>query len=601
MDDAAQVLSRHLADRYRIVDLIGAGGMAHVVRAQDLRHDREVAIKIMRPELAKSLGTERFLREIRLLARLQHPHILGLVDSGEAGGVLYYVMPYLAGGSLRGRLDREGELPLADAVQILREVAGALEHAHGEGIVHRDIKPENVLFSAGHALLADFGIARVAIGADGGTTLTTAGLTIGTPRYMAPEQAAGDPRTDHRADLYAFGALAYEVLGGAPPFEADSVAQLVAMHWSQEPVPLSKRRPSVPAALEALVMRCLQKRPADRWQSARELIAALEHAASADPGTTRERTGVRTVTARLAITEAMARRLDRRNFDPRMIGDGLEYLDNQTESDVLVILINAVWLDSSDFEPHLRTLPFRCVAPTLYGFTSRARHRFPLSLRDHMSLLTDLMQAKARECNPALLLVVGFSAAGDLALMIPPAIPESERSPDGILALGPNQAMETCFLSRAMARLESNDPAQLLAAFRGISETASNLDDWIIINGYLGRIMDRFRGEVSPLRLLGRDIIEPFERDDAGAFAAMYREATSRVRLVRCVFEDSETCNRLLRKLLMDHMDHGILGAHHRDGSLLVETTPSHFEIAHADRVAAHLTAMVQELRAGLS
>jgi hypothetical protein len=417
---------------------------------------------------------------------------------------------------------------------------------------------------------------------------------------MAPEQAAGDSKTDHRADLYAFGALAYEVLGGTPPFDAASVAQLVALHWSQEPAPLSKRRPSVPAALEALVMRCLQKRPADRWQSAREILAALDHAASEAPGSAREREGARTATTHMTITEAMARRLERRNFDPRMIGDTLEYLDNRTASDVLVMLINAVWLDSSDFEPHLRTLPFRCIAPTLYGFTTRARHRFTLSLRDHMSLLTDLLQAMVRECNPALLLVVGFSASGDLALMIPSAIPEGGRLPDGILALGPNQGMETCFLSRAMARLETSDPARLLPAFRRISETASTLDDWIIINSYLGRIMDRFRGDVSPLRLLGRDIIEPFERDETGAFAAMYREATSRVRLVRCLFEDSEICNRLLRKLLMDHMDHGILGAHHRDGSLLVEATPSHFEIAHADRVGAHLTAMVEELRAGL-
>ena len=193
--------------------------------AQDLRHSREVAIKVMRPELAESMGAERFLREIQLLARLQHPHILGLVDSGEADGVLYSVMPFLAGGSPRARLDRERELPLVDALDLLREVAGALEYPHAEGVVHRDIKPENVLFSAGHAQVADFGIARIMSGTDPATSLTTAGMTVGTPLYMAPEQAAGDPRTDHRADLYAFGALAYETLAGVPPLAASGAAR----------------------------------------------------------------------------------------------------------------------------------------------------------------------------------------------------------------------------------------------------------------------------------------------------------------------------------------------------------------------------------------
>src|SRR5262245_13583051 len=175
--------------------------MATVYLAKDLKHGRDVAIKVMRPELAATLGPERFQREIRLLARLQHPNVLGLVDSGEAGGTWYFVMPYLAGGSLRDRLNRERELPLADAVQVLREVAEALAHAHGEGVVHRDIKPENVLFSAGHVQVADFGIARIVGGTNGGPTLTATGVGIGSPPYVAPEQAAGDPRTDHRADL----------------------------------------------------------------------------------------------------------------------------------------------------------------------------------------------------------------------------------------------------------------------------------------------------------------------------------------------------------------------------------------------------------------
>jgi serine/threonine protein kinase len=601
MDEIARRIAESIADRYRIERKLGAGGMADVYLARDLRHDREIALKVMRPELPQTLGTERFLREIRLLARLQHPNILGLVDSGEAGGLVYYVMPYLATGSLRDRLNRERELPIAVALQILREIAGALEHAHSNGVVHRDIKPENILFNAGHAQVADFGIARfvseIARDTTMITALTTAGVTIGTPQYMAPEQAAGDPKTDHRADLYAFGLLAYESLAGVPPFVAGSAAELAALRLTQEPSPLSTRRPSVPGSLNELVMRCLQKRPADRWQSAGDLISALDRVDRADSALRSVSRSAGTVTARLPITEGVARRLDRRSFDPRMIGDSLEYLDNQTDSDVLVMLLNAVWLDGSDFEPHLRMLPYRCIAPTLYGFAPRAGHRFALSLRDHIFLLSELLSVTVAESSPSLVIAVGFSASGDLVLKLSSAMPDGARAPDGVLALGPNQGIETCFISNVLAKIESNDPIQLLAALRTISETASSLDDWVLLNGYLGRIISRFRDDLSPLRALGRDIIEPFERDNPGAFAQMYREATSRIRHVRCVFEDSETCNRLLRNVLTDHMDRRILGEHHRDGSLLIEPTPSHFELLQPARVAAHLATMVKELR----
>ena len=597
MDEIANMLAGSISHRYRVGRKLGEGGMAIVYLADDLPHGRQVAIKVMRPELTEAMGKERFLREIQLLARLQHPHILGLIDSGEAGGALYYVIPYLAEGSLRARLDREGELPVADALQILREIADALAHAHGKGVVHRDVKPENVLLSAGHALVVDFGIARIVNEARLGTAFTTAGMMIGTPQYMAPEQFAGEPKLDHRADLYAFGALAYETLTGVPPFLASNSQQLAAMHMTEEPVPISKRRPSVPAALEELVMRCLQKRPADRWQTAGELVDVLDRAAKADTGVAEASRRAVTAAARLTISEALARRFDRVNFDPRMLGDSLDYLDNHAESDVLVVLINAVWLDGSDFETHLRMLPYRCIAPTLYGFSPRARHRFALSLRDHIILMSELLRVKVEECRPALVVLVGYSASADLLLRLAAGIPDGERVPDGVLALGPNQALETCFTSSAFASLDSDDESRLLAALRTIGETASSLDDWILLNGYVGRVMTKFRGQVAPLRMLGRDLVEPFQRDDSDAFAEMYRAATARVTNVRCVFEDSEICNRLLRKSLVEHMDRRILGAHHRDGALVIEPTPSHFELHQPERVAAHLASMVEELR----
>jgi eukaryotic-like serine/threonine-protein kinase len=269
-------LTSALAGGYVVVRELGSGGMATVYLADDLRHRRKVAIKVLRPDLALSLGADRFLREIEIAAQLQHPNILPLLDSGSANGLLYYVMPYVEGESLRERLARDGELPVPEAVRILCEVADALSLAHSRGVIHRDIKPGNVLLSGRHALLADFGIARAVSEAAGEQALTTAGVALGTPSYMAPEQAAADPHIDHRADIYAVGVLAYELLTGHPPFTGASSQTILMAHMTQTPVPLRYDRPGIPPLLDQAVLRCLAKRPADRWQSAAELLSTLE-------------------------------------------------------------------------------------------------------------------------------------------------------------------------------------------------------------------------------------------------------------------------------------------------------------------------------------
>ena len=263
-----------LADRYRIERELGAGGMATVYLAHDLKHDREVAIKVVHHELAAALGAERFLAEIKTTARLQHPHILALLDSGEASGVLYYVMPFVAGESLRDRLNREKQLPIEDAVRIAREVADALDYAHSHGIVHRDIKPENILLQGNHAAVADFGIA-LAVQSAGGTRLTQTGLSLGTPNYMSPEQAMGDKTIDARSDIYALGAVTYEMLTGEPPFTGANVQAIVAKVLSDRPRPTSMVRDTVPPEVDAAVLKCLAKLPADRFASAQAFASAL--------------------------------------------------------------------------------------------------------------------------------------------------------------------------------------------------------------------------------------------------------------------------------------------------------------------------------------
>jgi eukaryotic-like serine/threonine-protein kinase len=273
-------LAAAFQDRYQLEREIGTGGMATVWLAHDVRHDRKVAIKVMHPELAAAIGAERFLAEIRVTANLQHPHILPLHDSGHVpasaagAAVLYYVMPYVRGESLRDRLQRERQLPLADAVGIARDVSAALDYAHRQGVIHRDIKPENILLHEGRPLVADFGIA-LALSAAGTARMTQTGLSLGTPHYMSPEQAMGERQLDHRTDIYALGAVLYEMVTGEPPFTGATVQAIVAKVMSERPVPPSTVRDTVPPHVEAAILTALAKLPADRFASAGEFAAAL--------------------------------------------------------------------------------------------------------------------------------------------------------------------------------------------------------------------------------------------------------------------------------------------------------------------------------------
>ncbi|MEP7326995.1 MAG: protein kinase [Gemmatimonadota bacterium] len=298
-------LTAALADRYKVERELGQGGMATVYLAEDLKHHRKVAIKVLRPELAAALGADRFLREIETTANLRHPHILPLYDSGESAGFLFYVMPFVEGESLRDRLDREKQLPLDDALLIAREVADALSYAHSHGIVHRDIKPENILLESGHAVVADFGIAR-AVSAAGGSRLTATGMSVGTPMYMSPEQAAGEKDLDGRSDLYSLACVLYEMLTSQPPFTGPTVESVVHQHLVAEARPVSQLRPAVPPVIADVLTRALAKNPADRFSPAAHFAAALvspagTRSAGAPPRLSRTVLGLGVVVALTAI------------------------------------------------------------------------------------------------------------------------------------------------------------------------------------------------------------------------------------------------------------------------------------------------------------
>src|SRR6266542_199726 len=276
MLDLKDRLQSALGAAYRIEREMGGGGMSRVFLAEEVRLGRHVVVKVLPPEMAAGVSVDRFRREIHLAAKLQHPHVVPLLTAGSDGDLLYYIMPRVEGQSLRARLAHEHELPVAETVRILRDVCDALAYAHGHGVVHRDIKPDNVLLSGKHALVTDFGVAKAVAESTGSAALTSMGVALGTPAYMAPEQAAADPGTDHRADIYAVGALAYEMLAGRPPFTGPTLQAVLAAHVNTQPDPVTRYRESVAPGLAALVMRCLAKRPADRFQSANEIVEQLE-------------------------------------------------------------------------------------------------------------------------------------------------------------------------------------------------------------------------------------------------------------------------------------------------------------------------------------
>src|SRR5881409_2717864 len=280
MADHSERVRASLTGRYTIERELGRGGMATVYLARDLKHDRPVALKVLRPELAAVLGAERFLRENRLTAQLQHPHILTLIDSGEADDFLYYVMPYVEGESLHQRLAREGQLPLDEALRITRAVASALDFAHGRGVIHRDIKPENIMLHQGEPMVADFGIA-LAVSTAGRERLTETGLSVGTPAYMSPEQASSEPRLDGRSDQYSLASVLYEMLAGEPPYNGPTAQAIIAKRLT-DPVPGVRRlRATVPAGVEQALRKALATEPADRFGTTAAFAEALTQSAAA--------------------------------------------------------------------------------------------------------------------------------------------------------------------------------------------------------------------------------------------------------------------------------------------------------------------------------
>jgi hypothetical protein len=596
-DGVAEPLAAALADRYRIGPKLGEGGMAVVFLVDDLKHGRKVAIKCLRPEVAALIGPERFVREIRTTAALQHPHILGLIDSGEAHGTAYFVMPLVEGGSLRDRLRRERQLPIADAVDIAGAVASALDYAHRHGVIHRDIKPENVLLQDGHALVADFGIA-LSLAKAGDARMTEVGTLLGTPHYMSPEQATGQPEITARADVYALGCLTYEMLLGEPPFTAPTTPAIIARVLAEAPGPVAARRRTVPVSVERAIHTALEKVPADRFGSATAFGAALAAAASASSAIVRTPpTTQRATPAAFRLSEDTCRRLTRAAFDPRLIGSSLQYLDNAVESDVLVCFIPACGRAADQYAQVLESATYRGIAVTFRGFEPVTVWRPCLPLDDHMLIVREFLRDTVARLRPRLTLIAGFSSGADVAMRLAAAPdPESRLRLDGCLALGANLSIDTCFLTSELATLPDGDDVALLAILRRVSAAAASLDEWVNLCEYAVEIVPTFRHDVAPLRAFGAEISAPFAPGKLAAFADWYRRAAAKGCVLRCVFEDAPMFRDLVRELQLRNLDEALLGPQYEEGSVVVPPGTTHFDLVAPANVQAHVQALVERL-----
>ena len=592
-----------LADRYQLEHEIGSGGMATVYAARDTRHDRSVAVKVLRPELASSIGGERFLREIAIVARLQHPHIVGLIDSGIIDELPWYVMPLIFGKSLRDRLSEEGELPLDEGIRILRQVLDALAYAHRQGLVHRDIKPENVLLSgyvprAGgastrwHAMVADFGIAKALTDAGGDPLLTATGMSIGTPASMSPEQAAGDHRIDQRSDIYAVGTLAYELVAGIPPFTGSTPQQIIAAHLTRTPAAPSLHRAAISRELDDFILRCLEKNPADRWQTADDALARLEAIAAAAAwkasGGLPAPRPAEIVRSRFRLNEAVCRQLDRSTLDPRIIGADLQFADNQLESDVLIIYLHGTGQDDSVFRELMETLPYRSLAPTLMGFEVDDRNSLALPLATHVGIIRAFIRESRQKLKPSRIILTGFSSGADLALLVASGADPADLRVDGIVALGANLSFETCFVTRLWSRLGSGDETRILADLQSFGTGARTLEEWLKINEYLVSTFRKFDFDLGAVRLFSQEIVHVFEKDP-DAFVRLFRESNEHVPALRCVWEDADLNISLIQGLRMRNLDSGVLGERYRDDALQVESGVGHFHLLEPGCVRRHV------------
>jgi serine/threonine protein kinase len=571
---------------YEIVAPLGAGGMGEVYRARDKRLGRDVAVKVLPAALSESTEHRaRFEREARVISGLNHPNICTLHDLGRApgdddsGDIDYLVMELIDGETLAHRIAR-GPMPVADVLRIGAEIASALDRAHRAGVVHRDLKPGNVMLSKSGAKLMDFGLARegrragvlTAAGPGGilshsptiATPLTTEGSFVGTSQYMAPEQLEGR-EADARSDVWALGCVLYEMVTGRRTYEGATSASLISAIMKDEPRPMTELVPLAPPSLDRLIRACLVKDPDQRWQSAHDLALELRWPQQ-QSGATVARAAGSLVEREFVLTATHVRLLSERI--PRLVGYPVTYVDNQVQSDELVVFLHGLGADGGQFEQFLNASPRRAVAVTLVGFGKLEKRRPSLGVDDHSRVLRMLLREIVNEVRPKRTVLVGHSAGADQLLRMVHDEAAAGVPVDGLIALGPNVSLDTCFATRLYARIDAANPDGTLAILKSLAEHIDSLETWLVVQSYFAEMFMKLGTELEPLRRYAADLVRPFE-EPGDPLADWYRSAKQRVSRVRLVFSNEESA--AAEALLARHLDTNVLGDDFTENSFAIE------------------------------
>jgi pimeloyl-ACP methyl ester carboxylesterase len=562
---------------YEVLGPLGAGGMGEVYRARDTRLGRDVAVKVLPAHLSENVEARaRFEREARVVSGLNHPNICVLHDLGRDSGIDYLIMELVDGESLSQRIAR-GPLPLAEVLRIGAEIADALDRAHRAGVIHRDLKPSNVMLSKSGAKLMDFGLARekqtgiLTRGGSGALSqsptmvspLTSAGSFVGTSHYMAPEHLEGR-EADARGDIWALGCVLYEMATGRRAYDGATQASLVSSIMKDEPRALSDMMPVASPVLDHVIRWCLEKDPDRRWQSPHDLALALRLPAMDSSLAGRPAT---TLTEReFVLTATHVRQLAERN--PRLVGYPVTYVDNQVQSENVVVFLHGLGADGGQFESFLTASPHRAIAVTLVGFGKQEKRRPTLGIDDHSRVLRMLLREITGECRPKRTLLVGHSAGADQLLRMMHEEDGAGVPVDGLIALGPNVSLDTCFATRLYARIDAANPNGTLAILKSLSEHIDSLETWLVVQSYFAQMFIKLGTDLEPLRRYAADLVKPFE-EPGDPLADWYRSAKKRVPHVRLVFSNEEST--AAEALLARHLESNVLGDDFRENTFAIE------------------------------
>lgn len=591
-----------LVSHYKILSKIGAGGMGEVYLAEDTELDRKVALKFLPPHLNQDqVYRKRFKREAQSAAKLNHPNIVTIYDVGEFEDRPFLSMAFIDGRTL-AQFKSERIPSIESLVSLGIQMADALAAAHEQGIIHRDLKPGNILVdSADKVHILDFGLAKLAGSPsqkntdDANSTLTSPGDIIGTVPYMAPEQLMGRDIT-HLSDIFSMGVILYELCCGDRPFGGASNAELATSILRDKPAPISEKRHDTPYDLGRIISRCLHKEPDKRFQSVKdiknelselqELMDLEEAPADIDKALATGRRAL--VDANFVLTADLVRKLNHKS--PQMIGDSLSYFDNNVDSDILIVVFHGLGLDKRQFMELLYMLPYRGIAPSLYGFDFRDSRRPALTIEDHSILLRAFLKDIESRFNPKCIILCGHSTGADHILHLAEMKEEIGVKVSGLISYGCNTNLESCLFSSRLSKMEVGNEKEIIEAIREFGLSVDSLNDYLTVCEYCVMGFTKFGADIEAVKQFSIGIARPFETYGWDQFPRWYKSAIEKVPHVRFVFSEYEI--KALDKILGRHLEDNILGDYFREDTIIRENV-SHLGLSDPELMLKHIRALV--------